>query len=93
VIQAQSKEALANRQRMPRFFGVVKFIDFAVCESLVNDHDSSITRTTAALVWQMKIMCKGREFHLELIAIEPCRGNLLFVNPRLSAPPRRLCIF
>jgi hypothetical protein len=25
---------------------------------------------------------------LELIAIEPCRGNLLFVNPRLSAPPK-----
>src|SRR5438445_12381316 len=31
--------ALANRQRMPLFFGVVKFIDFAVCESLENDHD------------------------------------------------------
>ena len=53
----------------------------------------SVTRTTAALVWRMKIMCKGREFHLELIAIELCRGNLLFVSPRLSAPPRRLCIF
>src|SRR5258708_3440027 len=53
----------------------------------------SVTRTTAALVWRMKIMCKGREFHLELIAIEPYRGNLLFVNPRLSAPPMRLCIF
>jgi len=44
VIQAQSKEALANRQRMPRFFGVVKFIDFAVCESLENDHDFISTR-------------------------------------------------
>src|SRR5260370_40187983 len=53
----------------------------------------SVARTTAALVWRMKIMCKGREFHLELIAVEPCRGNLLFVNPSLSAPPRRLCIF
>src|SRR5467141_4572154 len=53
----------------------------------------SVTRTTAALVWRMKIMCKGREFHLELIAIEPCRGNLLFVNARLSAPLRRLCVF
>src|SRR6266436_5462499 len=53
----------------------------------------SVTRTTAALVWRMKVMCKGREFHLELIAIEPCRGNLLFVNPRLSTHPRRLCIF
>ena len=48
----------------------------------------SVTRTTAALVWRMKIMCKGREFHLELIAIEPCRGNLPFVSPRLSAPPK-----
>jgi hypothetical protein len=36
----------------------------------------------------MKIMRKGREFHLELIAIEPCRGNLLFVNPKLSALPK-----
>src|SRR5467141_4537238 len=42
----------------------------------------SVTRTTAALVWRMKIICKGREFHLELIAIEPYRGNLLFVNPQ-----------
>src|SRR5258706_9310829 len=48
----------------------------------------SVIRTTAALVWRMKIMCKGGESHLELIAIEPCRGNLLFVNPRLSAPPK-----
>ena len=48
----------------------------------------SVTRTTAALVWRMKITCKGREFHLELIAIEPYRGNLLFVNPGLSAPPK-----
>jgi len=23
----------------------------------------SVTRTTAALVWRMKIMCTGREFH------------------------------
>jgi hypothetical protein len=38
VIQAQSKEALANRERMQRFFGVVKFIDFAVRESLENHH-------------------------------------------------------
>ena len=45
----------------------------------------SVIRTTAALVWRMKIMCKGGESHLELIAIEPCRGNLLFVNPRVSA--------
>src|SRR6267143_2004253 len=53
----------------------------------------SVTRTTAALVWRMKFMCKGREFHVELIAIEPCRGNLLFVNPRLTTHPRWLCIF
>src|SRR5260370_37250150 len=48
----------------------------------------SVTITTAALVWRMNIMCKGREFNLELIAIEPCRGNLLFADPRLSAPPK-----
>src|SRR4029077_5980481 len=48
----------------------------------------SVTRTTAALVWRMKIMCKGHEFHSELISSEPCWGNLLFVNPRLSAPPK-----
>jgi hypothetical protein len=48
----------------------------------------SVTRTTAELVWRMKIMCKRREFHLELIAIEPRRDNLLFVNHRLSAPPK-----
>lgn len=55
------------------------------------DKSVSVTRTTAALVWRMKIMCKGREFHLELIAIEPCRGNLLFVNPDCQPFQRRLC--
>ena len=53
----------------------------------------SVTRTTAALVWRMKIMCKGYEFHFELISSEPCWGNLPFVNPRLSALPKRLYIF
>ena len=53
----------------------------------------SATRTTAALVWRMKIMCKGHEFHFELISSEPCWGNLPFVNPRLSALPKRLYIF
>jgi len=48
----------------------------------------SVTRTTAALVWRMKIMCKGYEFHFEPISSEPCWGNLLFVNPRLSATPK-----
>src|SRR6266576_6662100 len=48
----------------------------------------SVTRTTAALVWRMKVMCKGREFHLELIAIEPYRGNLLFVNPQTVSPSK-----
>jgi hypothetical protein len=52
----------------------------------------SATRTTAALVWRMKIMCQGREFHFELVAIEPCRGNLLFVNPDCQLLPGRLCI-
>src|SRR5258708_30298590 len=31
----------------------------------------SVTRTTAALVWRMKIMCKGHEFHFELISSDP----------------------
>jgi len=53
----------------------------------------SVTRTTAALVWRMKIMCKGHEFHFELISREPYWGNLLFVNTRLSALPKRLYIF
>jgi hypothetical protein len=53
----------------------------------------SVTRTTAALVSRMKIMCKGHEFHFELIFSEPCWGNLLFVNTRLSALPKRLYIF
>ena len=42
----------------------------------------SVTRT-AALVWRMKIMCKGHEFHFELISSEPCWGNLLFVSTSL----------
>jgi hypothetical protein len=29
----------------------------------------SVTRTTAALAWRMKIMCKGREFHLRYTSI------------------------
>ena len=53
----------------------------------------SVTRTTAAPVWRMKIMCKGYEFDFELISSAPCWGNLLFVNPRLSALPKRLYIF
>ena len=50
----------------------------------------SVTRTTAALAWRMKIICMGHEFHLELSSSEPCRGDLLFANPRLSALPKEI---
>src|SRR6267378_5968981 len=36
----------------------------------------------------MKIICKGHEFQLELSSSEPCRGDLLFANLRLSALPK-----
>jgi hypothetical protein len=40
-----------------------------------------------------RTMYQGHEFHAQLISSEPCWGNLLFVNPRLSALPMRLPIF
>ena len=56
------------------------------------DRARSTLPLATALVWRMKIVCKGHEFHIELISSEPPRGNLLFVNPRLLALPKRLYI-
>src|SRR6266404_4129891 len=42
----------------------------------------SVTRTTAALVWRMKIMCKGREFHLETNCYRTVSGQSAVRQPQ-----------